>query len=79
MSEINLIYDRTGNIIYQICVNCDVLYREVPELTLVNCQIKEVNQKDDEIVQLICKGFNALADTNIYVFIDSNERTQEHF
>ena len=50
MSQPQLIYDRTGNIIYQVRVDCDVVYREVPELTLINCQIKEVNQKDDDIV-----------------------------
>ena len=48
--------------------------KEIPELILVNCQIKEVNQKDDEIVQLICKGFGELSDTNIYVFIDDNQK-----
>lgn len=79
MSQPHLIYDRTGNIIYQIRVDCDVIYREVPELTLINCQIKEVNQKDDEIIQLICKGFGVLSDTNIFVFIDNVDRMQKHF
>ncbi len=50
ISYATLQQDRQGGVFYEVCAVSDVIVKEIPELILVNCQIKEVNQKDEEIV-----------------------------